>query len=259
MARLEIAALRIVDHEIRRDRRHEAEIELLGRQQIDLNGRVVEIAIRTGPLDRAMSSNVTVRPMTSASNPEMIWIVAARVERVGEPAVRRRIGAVEDAALDLENVAAHGREQLRRRLVDRRRLELELAVQALAVQRPAVDDDEQAELRAFLQLARIVQLAQQDEIARLQRTAARPHPSRLARIGLGMLDLREHDLGAADRAVGIDQVDAQRVLELRHLVDEGDPRVGRGAEREVALVDAVDVRAVERLALGQQRELPARS
>jgi hypothetical protein len=88
----------------------------------------------------------------------------------------------------------------------------------------AVRDDEQPELLPLLEVLRRIEIAEHHVVAGLERPTARPDVQQV-RKRVGVLDPREHDLGIPDRTAWIDEIDAERVLELGHLIAESDDGV----------------------------------
>jgi hypothetical protein len=75
----------------------------------------------------------------------------------------------------------------------------------------AVGNEEQAELLVRLKVRGRIEGVQVHGVAGLERTAARPGRG-LPRQRIGVLNAREHDLGVADRAVLVNQLDPEHVL-----------------------------------------------
>ena len=112
------------------------------------------------------------------------------------------------------------------------------------IQVGAVRDDEQAEPLPRVEVRGRVKCVQVHGVAGLERPAARPDQGQ-PRQGIGVLDAREHDLGVADRAIGVDQIDPEHVLEGGHLVLEGDHGIALGADGQARRIDAVDAVRVQ--------------
>ena len=108
----------------------------------------------------------------------------------------------------------------------------------------AVRDDEQAEPLPRLQVGGRVKRVQVHRVAGLERPAARPDQGQ-PRQRIGVLDAREHDLGVADRAVRVDQIDPEHVLERGHLVPEGDHGIALDADGQARRIDTVDALGVQ--------------
>ncbi len=193
------------------------------------------------PPPSSLSSKPIVSPVWSGWRPETTWPSPSGFSGLAFGEVLRRIGSKEDVAGDLLAIRGH---QFGRRIEDRRGLAvaLEHKVDAtqIAVEGVALGDHEQTEFLPRVQLARIVQLAEQHLIAFGERAAARMN-ERKARIELGLLDLGKHDLGIDDLAARVDQEDAERVHERSELAVEYDRRIAALAEGEVVLIDAVDL------------------
>jgi hypothetical protein len=103
----------------------------------------------------------------------------------------------------------------------------------------AVGNEEQAELLVRLQVRGRIERVQVHDVAGLERPATRSGRG-LPRQRIGVLDAREHDLGVADRAVLVDQIDPEHVLQARHLVPEGDDGIAVRADGQESLIDPVD-------------------